>query len=142
MKAPEAAILQVFRPSRSTWVTVGKAMTLPDVGKIVAVPYRYRRRLEGRVSLPLAVVEWAERWGAQKLIVRFDEEGACFALRLAEARRLGTVEAVDGQPELWLGLDSFEEIGWVSWPFITGPSVRLGLRPEHFPRQLALPLAG
>jgi hypothetical protein len=133
---PAAAAIQVYRPSLGRWATVAKAITLPGLGRLLAVPFRHRQRLKGRVSLPLVAAQWALEWGAALLLVRFDAERRCLEIPLPDVRRLGLLEPFDGQAELWLNLDLFQEREWVEWPFISGPIVRLGPGPDELPRQL------
>jgi hypothetical protein len=131
-----AVVLQVYRPSLRRWVTVAK---LVDVGDelVLAIPYRHRQRLQQRVSLPLVVIRYAQEHGARAIIVRFDDERLAFRLPLGEALRLGWREPLEGQPELWLSLELFEECPWPAWPYTTR-IIRLGPGPEELPRQLSL----
>jgi hypothetical protein len=118
------------------WVTVAK---LVDVGgeRVLAIPYRHRQRLQGWVTLPLVVVRYAQEHGATAVIIRLDHERLAFRLPLEEALRLGRREPLEGQPELWLSLELFEECPWPAWPYAT-KIIRLGPGPEELPRQLSL----
>lgn len=128
--------LTVYRPSLGRWAVVGK-LTQVDGETVLAVPYRNRQRLEGRISLPVAVLRYAQEQGARAIIVRFDNERTAYRLPIADAFRLGSPGTVDGQPELWLRLGDFTEVAWPDWPWASA-EVRLGPGPESFPRQLAL----
>ena len=128
--------LVVYRPSLHRWATVGK-LAFVDGEPVLAVPYRRRQRLQGRVSLPLVAIRYAEEHGATAIVVRFDDEHAAYRLPLKEALRLGRREMLDGQLEVWLSLDWFEACPWPDWPFATR-EVRLGPGPDELPRQLAL----
>lgn len=131
-----AVALQVYRPSLNRWATVAKLV--PIGGELVlAIPYRNRQHLEGRISLPLAVLRYAQEHGARAIIVRFDAERQAFRLPLAEAFRLGRPGTLDGQGELWLRLADFEEAAWPDWPWASA-EVRLGRGLNGWPRQLAL----
>jgi hypothetical protein len=118
------------------WVTVAK---LVDVGgeRVLAIPYRHRQRLQGWVSLPLAVVCYAQEHGAKAIVVRFDDEHLALRLPLGKALRLGQRGLLEGQPELWLSLELFEECPWPAWPYTTR-IIRLGPGPAELPRQLSL----
>jgi len=71
--------LQVYRPSLGRWATVAKLVLLG--GELVlAVPYRHRPRLEGRVSLPLVALRYAQERGATAVIVRYDDERLAYRL--------------------------------------------------------------
>jgi hypothetical protein len=104
---------------------------------MLAIPYRRRQRLKGRVSLPVSVIRFAQAEGAEAIVVRFDDERRAFRLPLREALRLGWREELDAQAELWLSLDDFVEVSWPDWPFATR-EVRLGPGPEGLPRQLPM----
>jgi hypothetical protein len=104
---------------------------------VLAIPYRHRRRLQERISLPLAVVRYAQEHGARAIVARFDDERLAFRLPLEEALHLGRQELLEGQLEIWLNLELFEECPWPAWPYAT-KIVRLGPGPEELPRQLPL----
>lgn len=128
--------LMVYRPSLGRWAVVGK-LTQVDGETVLAVPYRNRQRLEGRVSLPLAVLRYAQEHGATAIVVRFDSERTAYRLPLADAFHHGSLGTVDGQAELWLRLGDFTEVAWPDWPWASA-EVRLGRGPESFPQQLSL----
>jgi hypothetical protein len=104
---------------------------------VLAIPYRHRQRLREQVSLPLVAIRFAQEYGAKAIVVRFDDEGLAFRLPLEKALRLGRRDLLEGQPELWLGLELFEECPWPAWPYTTR-IIRLGPGPEELPRQLSL----
>jgi hypothetical protein len=115
---------------------VGKLIPL-DGEVVLAIPYRHRPRLEGRVSLPLTALRFAQAEGAEAIVVRFDDERYAVRLPLEEALRRGKREMLDGQVEVWLCLADFKECAWPEWPFATR-GMRLGLGPEEMPCQLTL----
>lgn len=133
--APAVAI-QVYRPSLNRWATVAK-MVQVDGELVLAIPYRRRQRLKGRVSLPLRVVRFAQAEGAEAIVVRFDDEGVAYRLPLEEALRMGERGMVDGEAEAWWFLAIFEEAPWPAWAYAT-KTIRLGPGPEERPRQLVL----
>ncbi len=133
-----ALAVAVYRPGQRRWVTVAKLVEV-DGELTLAIPYRHRRRLEGRISLPLVALRFAIEQGAKSVVVRFDDEKRALRLGLAEALEVGEHGQVDGQPELWLRLGDFEEAPWPDWPFAT-ESVRLGPGPDQLPRQLTFGL--
>jgi hypothetical protein len=118
------------------WVTVAKLVDMGDE-RVLGIPYRHRQRLQERVSLPLVVIRYAQEHGARAIVVRFDDERLAFRLPLEEALRLGRRELLEGQPELWLSLELFEECPWPAWPYTTR-IIRLGPGPAELPRQLSL----
>jgi hypothetical protein len=128
--------IQVFRPSLRRWVTVAKFVCV-DGEPVLAIPYRHRQRLREQVSLPLVAIRFAQEYGARAIVVRFDDERLAFRLPLEEALRLGRRELLEGQLEIWLSLELFEECPWPAWPYAT-KIIRLGPGPEELPRQLPL----
>lgn len=133
---PEAVAIAVYRPSLGRWATVAKLVQV-DGELMLAIPYRRRQRLKGRVSLPVSVIRFAQAEGAEAIVVRFDDERRAFRLPLREALRLGWLEHLDGEPEAWWPLDIFEEVACPDWPYAT-QVVRLGPGPKERPRQLVL----
>ncbi len=133
---PHGVAIQVWRPLLGKWVTVAKVVRLgPDW--VLAVPYRHRRRLDGRISLPLLVLRWAWEHGARWLVVRYDQERQTFLLPLEEALRQER-QRLDGQDEVWLPLNAFKPIPWVGWPYVE-ETIRLGPGPDDRPKQGRLP---
>ena len=132
---PRSTALAVYRRTLRRWAVVAK-LAEADGERVLAVPYRHRRRLQGRVSLPLLALRYAAEHGATAIIVRFDDERIAYRLPLQEALRLGRQEMLDGQVELWLDLSLFEECPWPEWEFAV-QQVRLGPGPEGLPRQLS-----
>ncbi len=130
--------MAVYRPGLRRWATVAKLVPL-DGELVLAVPYRHRRRLQGRLSLPLAVVRYAQEKGAANIVVRLDDERRALRISLDDALRVGAWGAVDGRAELWLRLEGFTEAPGPDWPYATD-CVRLGPGPDDLPRQLALGL--
>ncbi|GBD11583.1 hypothetical protein HRbin23_01253 [bacterium HR23] len=78
----QAVALAVYRPSLGRWATVGKLVPLGGA-LVLAVPYRHRRRLRGRASLPSVAVRHARERGAVAILVHADGE----RLALGEGRR-------------------------------------------------------
>lgn len=132
------AALQVYR--RGRWCTVAKVVRPRGWQRpVLAVVYRHRQALAGRLSLPELVLRYGLQAGAEELIVRFDADGVAYRLPLEEALRVGERRREHGLAEVYVYLDDMERCGWVDWSFTT-KIVRLGPHLADRPRQLALDL--
>lgn len=130
-------VLEVFKSG--SWRRVAKLV--PLWGELVlAVPYRHRPALEGRVSLPEAVLIFALLRGARWLVVRFDLAREAYRLKLEEVWRRGWAAREDGILERFVPLEAMDRLEeWPEWPYVTR-CVRLGPGPDECPRQLTLAL--
>jgi len=113
---PKHVTLQVQK--RHRLVTIGKLVRARPLRELVlAMPYRNRRTVT-TVSIPPAVLRYAQAHGAKFWIVRFDEAGICYSLPLADVTRAGWLKPSDGMPEYFVSLENFERIPYQDWPFV------------------------
>src|SRR5262249_15121798 len=82
-----------------------------DAEPILAVVWRSQRGTEHVVSVPVAVVDYAERAGARFLFVRDDRRKLLARLPLAKVRA-GWLRP-DG--ELYVPLGVFDSVPWRGW---------------------------
>ncbi|MBC7233108.1 MAG: hypothetical protein H5T68_07720 [Chloroflexi bacterium] len=104
--------LQVYK--RGRLCVIAKLVWAEPLGELVlAMPYRNRQAVNV-VSLPVDVLAYARRQGAQLWVVRMDKRGACYALPLRDVERCGWL----WQGEWFVALSRFERITWQDWPFV------------------------
>ncbi len=103
---------------------------------VLAMPYRHRQTVL-HVSVPPAVLAYARRAGARWWVVRFDTEGRCLGLPLAEVEGVGWLRPSEGKPEWFVPLAHFETLPWQDWNYVERVVV-VGEDEADRPHQLAL----
>ncbi len=96
----------------------GRRVTIAKIVKaggraILAMPYRNRRF--STPSLPPSALQFARQHGAVDWVVRFDTEGRCYSLPLADVERVGERRADN---EIYVDLRHFKRCPWLDWPWV------------------------
>jgi hypothetical protein len=106
---------------RGRLVTLAKIVWLIPYGyeqPVLATPYRHRRAVRDVVSLPLAVIQFAQDCGCIWWVVRFDQERRALRIRLDEVLTSGWRRTTEAGTELFVPLDRFENCLYPEWAFI------------------------
>jgi hypothetical protein len=116
---------------------VGKlVIARPLCELVLAMPYRHRTHVQ-HVSLPPQALQLARERGATLWLVRFDNLGQCYALRLDQVEKIGWLRTSNGKPEWFVPLSKFASVGWQDWDYVDEtivldeqPAVQLALFGE------------
>jgi len=111
---PVAVALSVWK--RGRWCTVAK-ITLLDGEPILAIAHRGQHGVMTTISLPLTVLDYAERQGCRWLYFRRDTTGQMWRLPIAEVRKLGWLAASDGIMEFFIPIAKMWPVPWRRWPY-------------------------
>ncbi len=122
---PLAQPLALAVRKRGRWCIVSK-VTVLDGQPILAIAHRHQHGVETCISVPLAVLDYAEARGCRWLYFRDDRRRAMKRIRLADLRRCGWLQ---GDGEIYIPLANLEPCAWRSWPYAT-ETVRLGGEPQ------------
>ena len=122
---------------RGRWCIIAKLVVASPLDEMVlAMPYRHRQTVN-HVSLPPLVLRYAREHGAKLWVVRFDTEGLCYALPLADVEKAGWLRTSEGRPEWFVPLARFDPLPWQTWDYVERVAV-LADEADDRPEQLAL----
>lgn len=122
-------------PKRGRWCTVAKVVPLDGV-PVLAIAVRHQRGTARVVSIPVAVLDFAQRAGCCWFVWRNDRKLEMRRITLADLWRQGWLRG----GEVYLPLTAMELVPWRAWAFAT-QVVRLN-QERPTPTQLPLPLEG
>lgn len=114
---PVPVALAVWK--RGRWCIVAKLTHFNDGNEsILAITHRRQVGTQTMISVPVAVVNYAETRGIRVLYYRNDRQGTMRCISLSDLKGKGYLRPSEGVPEYFIKIADMRPTLWREWKFV------------------------